>query len=165
MRKPLSSIGFMVLLVGLVGSMITPKAQAQKYLAPNYNHCARPFYDPQSYNWYSVENTCSFAIKVVLVAFSGNHGSGALDLGPGRHDGTGETANLVLRAHSQATFEDVEAEIGEAVDYVVHIERQPGRRFIREVLRVVDYDRRSQQFQMEQVFSADAPPAMEVNPC
>src|SRR6202161_494712 len=61
-------------------------------------------------------------------------------------------ANLVLRAHSQATFEDVEAEIGEAVDYVVHIERQPGRRFIREVLRVNGYDRAAQSFQLEQVF-------------
>src|SRR5271165_6687127 len=27
-------------------------------------------------------------------------------------------ANLVMRSHSQATFEDIEAEIGEAVDYV-----------------------------------------------
>ena len=43
-------------------------------------------------------------------------------------------ANLVLRSHSQATFEDIEAEIGEAVDFVVHVERQPGRRVIREVL-------------------------------
>jgi pilus assembly protein CpaF len=63
-----------------------------------------------------------------------------------------------------ATFEDVEAEIGEAVDYVVHIERQPGRRFIREVLRVDDYDRRTQQFQLERVFRADAQPLIEVNP-
>src|SRR5579863_8116837 len=74
-------------------------------------------------------------------------------------------ANLVMRNHAQTTFSDTEAEIGEAVDYIVHIERQPGRRFIREVLRVDDYDRRSQEFQMEQVFSADAQPAMEVNPC
>ena len=37
-------------------------------------------------------------------------------------------ANLVLRSHSQATFEDVEAEIGEAVDLVIHVEREPGRR-------------------------------------
>jgi pilus assembly protein CpaF len=55
-------------------------------------------------------------------------------------------ANLVLRSHSQATFEDVEAEIGEAVDYVVHVEREPGRRVVREVLRLEDYDRRTQQF-------------------
>ena len=58
-------------------------------------------------------------------------------------------ANLVLRAHAQATFEDIEAEIGEALDYVVHVEREPGRRVIREVLRLDDYDRRSQQFIFE----------------
>jgi pilus assembly protein CpaF len=60
-------------------------------------------------------------------------------------------ANLVLRSHAQAAFEDIEAEIGEAVDYVVHVEREPGRRVIREVLRLNEYDRRSQQFQLEVV--------------
>ncbi len=65
-------------------------------------------------------------------------------------------ANLVLRAHSQATFEDIEAEIGEAINYVVHVEREPGRRVIREVLRLDDYDRRSQQFQVEVVYGPDS---------
>jgi pilus assembly protein CpaF len=65
-------------------------------------------------------------------------------------------ANLVLRSHSQATYEDVEAEIGEALDYVVHVEREPGRRVIREVLRLDDYDRRNQQFQFEAVYKADS---------
>jgi pilus assembly protein CpaF len=65
-------------------------------------------------------------------------------------------ANLVLRGHSQATFEDIEAEIGEAVDYVVHVEREPGRRVIREVLRLDEYDRRSQQFKFEIAYSADS---------
>ncbi|MGC2162263.1 MAG: ATPase, T2SS/T4P/T4SS family [Silvibacterium sp.] len=65
-------------------------------------------------------------------------------------------ANLVLRSHSQATFEDVEAEIGEAVDYVVHVERELGRRVIREVLRLDDYDRRSQQFRCEVVYGPDS---------
>lgn len=74
-------------------------------------------------------------------------------------------ANLVLRSHQQTTYEDVEAEIGEAVDYVVHIERQPGRRFIREVLRVDDYDRHTQQFQMEHVFRTDAKAPAEVQTC
>jgi pilus assembly protein CpaF len=73
-------------------------------------------------------------------------------------------ANLVLRAHSQASFEDVEAEIGEAVDYVVHIERQPGHRFIREVLRVDDYDRRSQHFQFETVYGPDSTMNSQHNP-
>jgi len=67
-------------------------------------------------------------------------------------------ANLVLRSHPQATFEDIEAEIGEAVNYVVHVEREPGRRVIREVLRLDDYDRRSQQFQFEAVYHPDANP-------
>ena len=55
-------------------------------------------------------------------------------------------ANLVLRSHSQATFEDIEAEIGEAVDFVVHVEREPGRRVIREVLRLNGYNRSTQSF-------------------
>jgi pilus assembly protein CpaF len=67
-------------------------------------------------------------------------------------------ANLVLRSHSQATFEDVEAEIGEAVDYVVHVEREQGRRVVREVLRLEDYDRRTQQFKFEAVYNADHTP-------
>jgi pilus assembly protein CpaF len=74
-------------------------------------------------------------------------------------------ANLVLRSHQQTTYEDVEAEIGEAVDGVVHIERQPGLRTVREVLRVHDYDRRTQQFQMEYVLRSESPAALEVIPC
>ena len=61
-------------------------------------------------------------------------------------------ANLVMRSHQQATYEDVEAEIGEAVNFVVHVERQPGRRAIREVLRLDGYDRQAQEFRFEMVF-------------
>src|ERR1700677_2235612 len=43
-------------------------------------------------------------------------------------------ANLVMRNHAQTTFSDTEAEIAEAVDFVVHVERQPGRRIVREML-------------------------------
>ena len=65
-------------------------------------------------------------------------------------------ANLVLRSHSQATFEDIEAEIAEAVNYVVHIERELGRRVIREVLCLIDYDRRFQQFKFESIYKANS---------
>jgi len=65
-------------------------------------------------------------------------------------------ANLVLRSHSQATFEDIEAEIGEAVNFVVHVERELGRRVIREVLRLEDYDRRSQQFKFEIAYGSNS---------
>jgi len=53
-------------------------------------------------------------------------------------------ANLVMRSHSQATFSDTEAEIAEAVDFVVHVERRIGGRMISEVLRLDGYDRRTQ---------------------
>ena len=67
-------------------------------------------------------------------------------------------ANLVMRSHQQATFEDIEAEIGEAVNFIVHVERQPGRRAIREVLRLDGYDRQAQEFRFEMVYDCmDSP--------
>jgi pilus assembly protein CpaF len=74
-------------------------------------------------------------------------------------------ANLVLRSNAQATFSDIEAEIGEAVDFVVHVDREPGRRVIREVLQLSGYDRSTQSFQMEQVFQAESHSITEVKPC
>jgi pilus assembly protein CpaF len=61
-------------------------------------------------------------------------------------------ANLVMRSHAQTTFSDTEAEIGEAVDFVVHIERRPGRRILREVLVLRGYDRDAKRFLIEPVF-------------
>src|SRR5499427_2619430 len=61
-------------------------------------------------------------------------------------------ANLVTRSHPQSTFSDTEAEIAEAVDFVVHVERQPGRRVIREVLALRGYDRDAKRFLIESVF-------------
>lgn len=64
-------------------------------------------------------------------------------------------ANLVMRSHAQTTFSDTEAEIGEAVDFVVHIERKPGCRIVREVLAVRGYDRDARRFQIEPVMEAN----------
>src|SRR5271166_6717253 len=61
-------------------------------------------------------------------------------------------ANLVMRNHAQTTFSDTEAEIGESVDFVIHIERQPGGRVVREVLRMIGYDRDTKRFLIEPVF-------------
>jgi pilus assembly protein CpaF len=61
-------------------------------------------------------------------------------------------ANLVMRSHAQATFSDVEAEIAEAVEFIVHVERRPGRRVIREVLALRGYDRDTKRFLIEPVF-------------
>jgi pilus assembly protein CpaF len=74
-------------------------------------------------------------------------------------------ANLVLRSNAQATFSDIEAEIGEAVDFVVHVDREPGRRIIREVLQLNGYDRSTQSFRLEQVFQAESCAITEVKPC
>ena len=64
-------------------------------------------------------------------------------------------ANLVIRSHPQASFTDTEAEIAEAVDFVVHIERKPGRRVVREVLPLRGYDRDSKRFLIEPVFEVE----------
>ena len=61
-------------------------------------------------------------------------------------------ANLVMRNHAQTTFSDTEAEIAEAVDFVVHVERQPGRRVIREVLALHGYDRDTKCFLLESIY-------------
>ena len=61
-------------------------------------------------------------------------------------------ATLVTCSHPQSTFSDTEAEIAEAVDFVVHVERQPGRRVVREVLALRGYDRDAKHFLMESVF-------------
>jgi len=61
-------------------------------------------------------------------------------------------ANLVMRNHAQTTSSDTEAEIAEAVDFVVHVERQPGRRIVREVLALRGYDRDAKRFVIEPAF-------------
>ena len=61
-------------------------------------------------------------------------------------------ANLVMRNHAQTTFSDTEAEIGDAVDFVVHVDRQPGRRVVREVHAIRGYDRDAKRFLIEPVF-------------
>jgi pilus assembly protein CpaF len=74
-------------------------------------------------------------------------------------------ANLVLHSHPQLSYADVEAEIGDAVDYVVHIEREPGSRAVREVLRLDGYDRHYQRFETEVVFPVETSLPTETKPC
>ena len=62
-------------------------------------------------------------------------------------------ANLVMRNHALITFADTEAEIADAVDFVVHIERQPGCRVIREVLALRGYNRDAKRFLIDPVFA------------
>jgi pilus assembly protein CpaF len=71
-------------------------------------------------------------------------------------------ANLVMRSHAQSTFSDTEAEIAEAVDFVVHVERQPGRRVVREVLALRGYDRDAKRFLIDPRLRGTRPEAVEV---
>jgi pilus assembly protein CpaF len=66
-------------------------------------------------------------------------------------------ANLVMRSHAQTTFVDTQAEIGDAVDYVVHIDREAGRRVIREVLAIAGFDRDAKKFVSHRVSEVDLP--------
>ena len=75
--------------------------------------------------------------RTLLDSFNTGHGGSLATI----HANSAEKAlhrfaNLVMRSHSQTTFSDTEAEIGEAVDLVVHIERKPGCRVVREVLAI-----------------------------
>lgn len=63
-------------------------------------------------------------------------------------------AHLVMRTHAQSNFADIEAEIADAVDFVVHIERERGRRIVREALALSGYDRDAKRFHIESVFAA-----------
>jgi pilus assembly protein CpaF len=64
-------------------------------------------------------------------------------------------ANLVMRSHAQSTFIDTEVEIGDAVDYVVHIDREAGRRVIREVVAITGFDRDAKKFASHRVSEVD----------
>lgn len=64
-------------------------------------------------------------------------------------------ANLVMRSHAQSTFLDIEAEIGDAVDFVLHIDREAGRRVLREVLAIHSFDRDTKEFVLHHVSDAD----------
>jgi pilus assembly protein CpaF len=96
--------------------------------------------------------------RTLLDSFNTGHsGSLATIHANSAHKALTRFANLVMRAHPQATFSDVEAEIGEAVDLVVHIERQPGGRAVREVLRMIGYDRETKRFLIEPVYYMEDP--------
>jgi pilus assembly protein CpaF len=60
-----------------------------------------------------------------------------------------------MRSYEQATLTDAEAEIGEAVEFIIQTERRPGRRVVREVLRLKGYDRRAKQFLFESICEVD----------
>ena len=69
--------------------------------------------------------------------------------------GDAEVRNANNRSFTTLSFSDTEAEIGEAVDFVVHIERKPGSRVVREVLAIRGYDRDAKRFLIDPVMEAN----------
>jgi pilus assembly protein CpaF len=61
-------------------------------------------------------------------------------------------ANLVMRSPAQAKFSDIQAEIGEGIEFIVHVEQRPGRRVIRKVLALRGYDHDTKRFLIEPAF-------------
>jgi pilus assembly protein CpaF len=85
-------------------------------------------------------STTPFEVRSPQETGPDHHGRSAWHRGPD-----------AARFLAQTTFSDTKAEIGEAVDLVVHIERQPGRRMLREVR---GYDRDAKLFLIAPVFEA-----------
>ena len=80
------------LVIFLSVAMKSP-ANAQQFASPA-TQCLQGYYDPNSYNWLTYRNNCNEEVHVTLVSGDGSN-VGAIDLGPGRHDGPGLTANEV----------------------------------------------------------------------
>lgn len=68
-------------------------ARAQQYASPA-TQCIQESYDPNNYNWLTYKNNCNQSIHLTMVSGDGSN-VGAIDLGPGRHDGPGLTAREV----------------------------------------------------------------------
>jgi len=58
------------------------------------NACVREFYDPDSYNWLSYENTCDHGIYVVWVGYRPGL-NGSADIAPGKKANTGWSASEI----------------------------------------------------------------------
>jgi pilus assembly protein CpaF len=59
----------------------------------------------------------------------------------------------VMMAGVELPYQVVRAQIGEGLDLVVHLERQPGKRQVTEVLRVHGYNAAENQFDLESVYT------------
>ncbi len=61
----------------------------------------------------------------------------------------------VLQSGVELPYRAVRSNIGEALELLVHIERRPGRRFVRQVLSVTGYDAALDRYQLESVYERE----------
>ena len=85
------------LLLGLIAftALLLPrKIEAQQFQrGGEFDSCLRPFFDPSTYNWYSVENNCDERLSVTICAADG--GCGTFTISPGGHNSNGLTRREV----------------------------------------------------------------------
>lgn len=63
-------------------------------------------------------------------------------------------ASLALRAEVDLPYRAIQAEIGDLVNLVAHIERREGRRFVSEVLRIDGYDADSNRYNTDVIYQS-----------
>jgi hypothetical protein len=82
-----------LILLAVAGFLCSPHANAQQYASVATN-CLREYYDPNNYNWLTYQNTCNQAIHLTMVGRDRTP-EGQIDIGPGKHDGPGMSAQEV----------------------------------------------------------------------
>ena len=61
----------------------------------------------------------------------------------------------VLQSGVEIPYRAVRSNIAEALDFLVHIERRQGRRFVRQVMTVTGYDAALDRFQLESLYERE----------
>ncbi len=61
-------------------------------------------------------------------------------------------ATLTLRADVEMPYRAIEAEIGDLINLVIHIERREGRRFVSQFLRIEGFDADANRYNTVTVF-------------
>jgi len=77
------------LLFAALGFMGVDNADAQQYVAPNYNNCVQLV--DGGFGTIAIKNICTISISVTTIPFRGEGGGGQLDIRPGSSQGTGST--------------------------------------------------------------------------
>lgn len=86
----------------LAATLLVPSvtsAQAQYRPGSQFDGCIRQFYDAQTYNWLSFQNTCGVPLHVHFIAKNPGVGVSSMDLAPGAKNSTGQSQSEV-NAHN-----------------------------------------------------------------
>jgi pilus assembly protein CpaF len=102
-----------------------------------------------------IRNECGYDL---LQAMNTGHGGTLSTIhAKSARDALNRLSNLALRARPNLNHEFMRSETAEAIDFVLHCERDhTGRRRVRELISVSGYDHAEQRFQTEEIYRAPA---------